>query len=68
MQGALQDFNAERKFESARLSPNRVRHAHASIVGSPFTIQIALQFSESPHARCPHAHIRLHLQRLQEVL
>ena len=64
----LQHFNAERKFESARLSPNHVRQALASIGDSPLTIQIALQFSESPHARCPHARIRLHLPRLQQIL
>jgi putative FmdB family regulatory protein len=42
----LQHFNAERKVESARLSPNRVRQALASIAASPLTIQIALQSSE----------------------
>jgi hypothetical protein len=64
----LQHFNAERRLESARPSPNRVRQVLGSIAGSLLAIQIALQFSESPHARCPHARIRLHLQRLQEVL
>ena len=49
---------------------------HRTVCGRPLhrllarrlTIQTALQSSESPQARCPHARIRLHLQRLQKVL